>query len=139
MLYFPITKALTRLGRCCSHPMQRSQFFLCYSMSRLNGPRCEKSCLQGFRQSETQTSLLSYRGYLENQNFSCSKFRDDTFQNPNNKGADQSARMRRLICTFVVCKSPKTGFLASRPTYVKLFAFSSAHLFPQCHKMTLKI
>ena len=42
-------------------------------------------------------------------------FRDNTFQNANNKGADQSARMRRLVCTFVVRKPPKTGFLASRP------------------------
>ena len=27
----------------------------------LNGPHCDKTCLPGFRQSETQTSLLSYR------------------------------------------------------------------------------
>ena len=33
----------------------------------------------------------------------------------NNKGADQSAWMGRLVCTFVVPKSPKTGFLALRP------------------------
>ena len=31
-----------------------------------------------------------------------------------NKGADQTAQMRRLVCTCVVRKSPKTGFLASR-------------------------
>ena len=47
--------------------------------------------------------------------FACSMFRDDTFQNANNKGADQAARMRRLVCAFVVRKVPKTGFLASRP------------------------
>ena len=35
----------------------------------------------------------------------------------NNKGADQSARMRRLVCAFVVHKPPKIGFLASRPIY----------------------
>ena len=29
------------------------------------GPRCEKTCLPGFRQSEILTSLLSYRAYLE--------------------------------------------------------------------------
>ena len=33
----------------------------------------------------------------------------------NNKGADQTARMRRLVCAFVVRKPPKTGFLATRP------------------------
>ena len=32
----------------------------------------------------------------------------------NNKGADQTARMRRLVCVFIVHKSSKTGFLALR-------------------------
>ena len=50
--------------------------------------------------------------------FACSKFRHDTFKYGNNKGADQTARMRRLVCAFVVCKPPKTGFLASRPIYL---------------------
>ena len=35
----------------------------------------------------------------------------------NNKGADQTARMRRLVCACVVRKPPKTGFLVSRPIY----------------------
>ena len=62
------------------------------------GPRREKTCLRGFRQSELQTSLLSYTVYLENYNFTCSKFTYDSFQNANNKGADQTAPMRRLVC-----------------------------------------
>ena len=33
----------------------------------------------------------------------------------NNNGPDQSARMRRLVCAFVVRNPPKTGFLASWP------------------------
>ena len=45
----------------------------------------------------------------------CSQSRYDTFQKANNKGADQTARMRRLVCAFVVCKPPNTGFLESRP------------------------
>ena len=32
----------------------------------------------------------------------------------NDKGADQTARMRRLVCAFVVRKSPETGFLLLR-------------------------
>ena len=40
--------------------------------------------------------------------------RYDPFQNLNNKGADQSALMRRLVCAFVVHKPPKTNFLTSR-------------------------
>ena len=39
-----------------------------------------KTCHRGFRQSEFQTSLLSYRDQLENLNFARSKFRYDTFQ-----------------------------------------------------------
>ena len=33
----------------------------------------------------------------------------------NNKGADQNARRRRLVCACVVRKSSKTGFLALWP------------------------
>ena len=78
------------------------------------GPRREKSCLWGIRQSEFQTGLLSYRDYLENRNFTCSKFTFDTFHKVNNKGADQTARMSRLVCPCVFRKLLKTGFLASR-------------------------
>ena len=74
-----------------------------------HGPRSHKFCHWGIRQSETQTSLLSHRDQLEDQNFTCSKLRYDLFQNANNKGADQSARMRRLVCAFVDRKPPKTG------------------------------
>ena len=35
----------------------------------------------------------------------------------NNKGADQSARMRRLVCAFVVRKPLRTGFVATRPIF----------------------
>ena len=44
----------------------------------LNGPRREKTCLRGVRQSEFQTSLFSYRDKLENRNFDRSKSRYDT-------------------------------------------------------------
>ena len=37
------------------------------------------------------------------------------FPKSKKKGADQTARMRRLVCACVVHKPPKTGFLASRP------------------------
>ena len=91
----------------------------------INGPRREKSCLRGFHQSEFQTSLLSYRDYLENWNSICSKFTYDSFQKANNKGADQTVRMRRLVCACVVRKPPKTGFLATRHilSQCKLSAF----------------
>ena len=81
------------------------------------GPRRDKTCLQGFRQSEAKTSFLSYR---ENGNFTCGKFRYDTLQKANNNGADQTARMRRLVRAFVVRKPPKTGFLTLMPNLSSL-------------------
>ena len=80
--------------------------------------RPEKACLQGFRQNKLQTSLLSYRDKLEHCNFTCSKYTYNTFQKENNKGADQTAGKRRLVCACVVRKPPKTVFLASRPIFL---------------------
>ena len=65
-------------------------------------PRHEKTCLRGFRPGKTQTSLLSYRDKLEAWTFGYSKKRYYTIQAVNNKGADQTAQMHRLICAFVV-------------------------------------
>ena len=48
--------------------------------SIVDGPQHDKTCLQSFRESETQTNLLSYREKLENLNFACGKFWYDTFQ-----------------------------------------------------------
>ena len=47
--------------------------------------------------------------------FGSSKFTYGTFQKVKNKGADQTVRMHRLLCTCVVREPQKTGFLASRP------------------------
>ena len=49
--------------------------------------------LGGFRQSEFQTSLLSYRDDLENWNFTCSKFTYHIFKKTNNKGDCQAAEL----------------------------------------------
>ena len=40
-----------------------------------------------------------------------------TFQIANDKGADQTARMRRLICAFVVRNQEKSGFLVPMPIW----------------------
>ena len=85
------------------------------------GPRREKTCLWGVRQSEFQTSLFSYRDFLVIKKLTCSKFNYDSFQTANNKGTDQTARMCRLVCACVVHKLPKTGFLESRPISVIYF------------------
>ena len=62
----------------------------------------EKTWLRGFQQCMTQTGLLSYSDEIEAWNFRFSKYRYYTIQVANNKGADQTARMRRLVCAFVV-------------------------------------
>ena len=64
------------------------------------GPRREKTCLRGFRQSEILTSLLSYRYYLENLNFIRSRFTYETFQKANNKGADRYLLLYRMIVSI---------------------------------------
>ena len=52
------------------------------------------------------------------QNFcSPSKYTYHTIQAANIKGADQTARMRRLICTFVVRIWHKTHFRMTWPKY----------------------
>ena len=68
----------------------------------LNGPLHDKTYISGFQQSVAQTSLLSYTDYLENWNFTYSKFRYYSFQKANNKGSDQTAWMCRLVWAFVV-------------------------------------
>ena len=51
------------------------------------------------------------------RDFICSEITYDAFQKANNKGADQTVQIHRLVCTCVVRKNPKTGFLESRPRY----------------------
>ena len=44
--------------------------------------------------------------------------RYDTFQKANNKGADQSARMHKLVCAFVVPKPRRLFFSRQGPNYI---------------------
>ena len=67
--------------------------FLCVvTKVLLFGFRGGKTRCLGFQQSETKISLVSYIDLLENRNFTCSKFRYNTFRKANNKGAEPSAR-----------------------------------------------
>ena len=52
-------------------------------------------------------------------NFAYSKFRYDTFQKVNNKDADQSAWMRRLVCAFAVCTPRRQVFSEVIHTIIK--------------------
>ena len=81
-----------------------------------------------------------FRDYLENWNFTHSKFTYETFQKAKNKGADQTARMYRLVCACVVCKPSKTGFLASRPIYsLSLLRKKNVVRFTDCLDMTIAV
>ena len=42
------------------------------------------------------------------------------FQISNNKGADQTARMRRLVCAFIVRKEQSQGFSCPGPYDVEV-------------------
>ena len=89
-----------------------------------------KTYLQGFQQSQNQTSLLRrYTDWLDNLNFTCSKFKYDTFQKGNNNGTDQSVQVGRLVCNFRGSQTPKTGFLALRPICVTQIIQKSIVLF----------
>ena len=71
-----------------------------------------RKCVFGsLRPGKTQTDLLSYRDQLESQNFGYINYRYYSVLAANNKGADQTTRMHRLICTFVVRIWHKTHFL----------------------------
>ena len=76
-------------------------------------PRHEKTCLRDVRPGKTQTSLLNYKNERESWNCKEPNWRYYTVQTANNKGADQTARMRRLISAFVVCTGHKAGFLVT--------------------------
>ena len=103
-----VTRSL--IGKSKKFVTVYSQYIVGNNLVSLIGPDCEKTCLWRFRQCEFQTSLLSYRNYLEKQNFTCSKFTYETFKKANNKGADQTARKRRLLCACVVGYPPKDRF-----------------------------
>ena len=87
--------------------------FLVYQMSHVMRKPIFRSVGggAGFRPGKTQTGLLSCRDQLESRNFGFSKYRYSAIKAADDKGADQTARMRRLICTFVVRIWHKAGFL----------------------------
>ena len=73
----------------------------------------------GFTTNRVSNQAPQLQRLASELKFRYSKFTYGTFQKVNNKGADQTVRMRRLVCACVVCKPPKKGFLATRPIYSK--------------------
>ena len=87
------------------------------------GATCEK-CL---RKESSQNGMTTVHGYTISQRFyhveahqKNGELRDIwtsyfTFQIVNNKGTDQTACMRRLVCTFVLRKQQSQGFSCRGP------------------------
>ena len=92
LMHFSLTKIFFRMM------LSSDLSSLICDLDTLIGPRRDKTCLR----------------------VSCSKVKYGTFQKVNNKGTDQTGRMRRLVCACVVCKPPKTGFFALRPNYGRI-------------------
>ena len=90
-----------------------------YFLTKTYGPRCKKTCLWGFRQSEFQTSLLSFWNWNYTCTCTCSKFTYHTFQKVNNEGADQTAPMWGLVFAFVVWKPRRQVFSRRGPYIIK--------------------
>ena len=86
-----------------------------YKIRSISGLQRDKTCLWGFWQNETQSPASE-------ASFACSKFRHDTFPEANNKGAEQ---MRRLVCTFVVCKYRRQVFLCHLGPMVDVLKFQT--------------
>ena len=87
------------------------------------GPRCEKNCFRwwggggggGCFDKECFKPVSSAKETSLKIEISPAASLHMILSKKQKKGADQTARMRRLVCACVVHKPPKTGFLASRP------------------------
>ena len=78
-------------------------------------PRREKIRFQGFRPSNTKTSLLSELDKLQYSSFTCICSSLCTFQRANNKDADQTVRIRRLVSDFVVPMQQTQVLFVTKP------------------------
>ena len=65
-------------------------------------PCHEKTCLRGFRPGKTQNLSAQLQKLARGMKLTILKLAV-LYYLANNKGADQTAPMRRLICAFVVC------------------------------------
>ena len=85
----------------------------------LFGPRCEKTCLQGFCQSKIQISLLSYRDNLENEISPVASLNMKFSKKANNKGADQT-RGCAGWSAHVLFANPRRQVLSQRGPFVSI-------------------
>ena len=79
-------------------------------MPTLNEPRCEKTCLRGFRPGPTQTGLCNHRRCLEAWNFRVRKKRYCTIRVAKTRALISFAVTAKLICVFVFAYAKRCFF-----------------------------
>ena len=77
----------------------------------------QEFCFYNLKRYSIKTNTFHYNSLLPLQRIADTWMSVKVPYGVNNKGADQSARMRRLVCACDVRKPPKTGFLATGPNY----------------------
>ena len=95
-----LTKSYWNLDNM-SHVTRKPVFGVCDQL------RLKPACSADETSWGLEISAIASRGIILSR-------QQTTIQAANNKGTDQTARMRRLICTFVVRIWHKTGFLMMR-------------------------
>ena len=73
-------------------------------MQSYRGLYARKPVLVVLNEVKNISVFFSYRDYIEYCDSACSKFRYETIYLANNQDFDQTARMRQLVCGFVVRK-----------------------------------
>ena len=91
-------------------------------------PRCEKTCLRGFRPGPTQTGLYSHRRWLKARNFVFTKYRDCTSYVAKTKALISFAVTAKLICALF-SHMQKAGFLTTRLICEQQMADQPVHLY----------
>ena len=82
----------------------------CYNITAKFGPWREKNQSSEFQTKWDSNQPAQLQRLPKNCNFARGKSRYESFQEANNKGADQTARMRILVCAFVVRKPRRQVF-----------------------------
>ena len=90
-------------------------------MSLVVEPRYERKCLWEFPTRSDSNWLAQLQKLAWSLKFWLQKLETLHYLGSENKGADQTARMRRLICAFVVRIWYKTRFLMARLSWLFIF------------------
>ena len=73
----------------------------------------------GFQTWSFQTQPAQLQRLTRALKFNGSMFSYNSFQGKNNRGADQTVRVRRLVCALFVRMQTTPGFLTTRLNYLE--------------------